>query len=199
MLEIKVTETKTIKLPTYFKEITADWLLGVSQRLKLSDDYSLIALVSKSSLFTLATVIKQNKKSPVSAVPIYVKSGYTDTKFIRNIKTGERLVASSTELDLGFYTDFPDNTLSISKFTELIKEHSNIADIQQNPDTAKTECYFVEFKIVPNSVLHACHSDLNGLKAYDNPFTTTSDNCNPKSCGDAAMNDSAEATKDTNN
>lgn len=156
-----------MNLPTSIKEITPDYLLSVTDGIKVGDNYSLIGLVYYESLSSVILANNRKQKSVTTAVvPIFVKSGNTDADYIKSIKVGEKIIIAPSDISLGHHVTCPANLITINNilnYTEGDKDIYGKALANNRP------CCYLEFKLVPNCNIHGSYDD--EMKAtIDNPF-----------------------------
>lgn len=145
--------------PTSVAEISEDFLNNVTRNVKIADNYSLIALAYHETLGAVILARKQSKKGLTSGViPMFVRAGKTDSDFINSANCKDKVIISSTQLGLGYHVATPTNSISLDKFITTLDKDNTVA-ARYNNNYGNEECYFVEFKIVPNC-------DIIGL--YDN-------------------------------
>lgn len=138
------------KFPTSLKELTEEYLLGVTDNVKVADNYTLVAIVYHETLGSVILTRKQNKKGITSGVvPIFIKAGNTDNSFIKSAKCKDKLIIASSQLSLGYHVAAPQNILSLDYFIRNLDKDVTVAK-RYNNNYGKEECYFVEFKLVPN-------------------------------------------------
>lgn len=151
---------KTYHLPTSIKEIPTDYFENVTKSIIPAENYSLIAIIYHESLASIILAQKQNRKdASIGVTPIFVKSGNTTDKFITNISVGDKLIIASSDLTLSHHVVSSANKLSLDKFIVDIKKDNFIAQ-RYNNNYGLEECYFVEFKLVPNCSIHGSYSSI---------------------------------------
>ena len=137
--------------PTSLDEITPEYLQAITAKVNVADHYSLVAIVYHESLGSVIIARKQSKKGLTSGVvPIFVKAGGTDSNFIKSINCKDKLIISSAQLSLGYHVTVPENTLSLDYFIRRLDKDISVA-ARYNNNYGREECYFIEFKLVPNS------------------------------------------------
>lgn len=150
-----------ISLPTSLNEITTDYLTRVTNYIQLAPEYSLVAIVYREKLAAILNSIKKGQNINANVVPIYVKGGVTDSKFIKQCKLGNKLVITGSDLSLGIHVNSPLNTISINNIVNVCGSDKNIAmEALKNAEP----CFFVEFKIVANNVISAI---INNIEKKD--------------------------------
>lgn len=159
--------TKSISLPSKLSEVTPEYLLEVSKSIKIANDYSLIAIVYKESPSTLIlTANSKKKEATASIVPVFVKSGDSDSNFIKDIKAGDKIIISPSDIALGHHVSAPANTITI---TNVLSYLEGDKDLYSNAEL-KTLCYFVEFKLVPNCNIHGNYTSCKYLNSLLDMF-----------------------------
>ena len=149
---------KTYHLPTSIKEIPVSYYENVVKQVIPADNYSVIAIVYHESLASIILAQKQNRKTAnIGVVPIFVKTSSNDSEFMNKIKLGDKLVIASSDLTLGHHVASPINELSLDKFITDVNADTFVAQRYKN-NYGNEECYFVEFKLVPNCSIHGAYS-----------------------------------------
>lgn len=155
-------------LPTSLKEISSEYLLGVTADVAVADHYSLVGLVYVDKLTSIILAgQRKDKKSTVGVVPIFIKAGRTDSDFIKGIKTGEKLVMSNTQLSMGYNVIAPKNELNLDKFLK------NVLNDKQLPYQRAFEKYpndlvhFISFKLIPNNDIIGVYSESHEVAPYE--------------------------------
>jgi len=146
---IKVNTEKgkvIMNLPTNVEDIKVEYLLDVTKHIKVAPEYSLVALVYKTTLAE-ALNVKNKNGNLASVIPLFVKCGNTDNEFINSISTKDIVVITGSNLSLGIHIGNPFNELSLSTVISIV---SKDADIVRNSFSDKNIYHFVEFKLIPN-------------------------------------------------
>ena len=153
MVDLKVNYlglNQTFSMPTSISEINMNVIADYVKHVNVSKDYALIAVVFKERPITIVSVSKQNKNASVSGVAVMIKSN-TDDEFIKDIKLGETIVISPSDIAMGHHVNSSANVLTPGFLLNLL---------QTNPDLNKklmgigVPTYFVDFKIVPVCNIH---------------------------------------------
>lgn len=139
-----------MNLPTEFSEISKDYLQYATKHIEVAPEYSLVALVYREKLAVILNSAKQNKEVNTSVVPVFVKAGNTDTKFVKNMKLGNTLIITGSDLAIGIHVNSPLNSISIPNVVAVCNGDNNI---YKEALTNTQYCHFVEFKLVPNSAI----------------------------------------------
>ena len=153
MVDLKVNYlglNQTLRMPTSISEINMNVIADYVKHVNVSKDYALIAVIFKERPITIVSVSKQNKNASVSGVAVMIKSN-TDDEFIKDIKLGETIVISPSDIAIGHHVNSPANVLTPGFLLNLL---------QTNPDLNKkligvmTPTYFVDFKVVATAFIH---------------------------------------------
>lgn len=168
MLKLKINGNAgkfNVNLPTDFSEITNDYLSTVTKHIDVAPEYSLVALVYREKLAVILNSSKQNKEINTSVVPVFVKAGDTDTKFIKKMRLGNVAIVTGSDLAIGIHVNSPLNLLSIPNIVSICYGDNNI---YKDALTNNQYCHFVEFKLVPNSAIKGiiCDVDKNTINPY---------------------------------
>lgn len=140
----------TFNFPTSLNEITSEYLENVTKQINVADYHCLVAIVYHESLGSVILARKQAKKGLTGAVvPIFIKAGNTNDEFIKSIKCKDKLIIPSSQLSLSYHAAAPANKISLDYFLRILDKDTNVAARYSN-NYGKEECFFVEFKIVPN-------------------------------------------------
>ena len=153
MLNLKVNGNAgkfTLNLPTMFKEVTNEYLDNAVRHIAVAPEYSLVALVYREKLAVILNSAKQNKEMNTSVVPVFIKAGATDSKFIKSIKLGNKVIITGSDLAIGIHVNSPLNALSIPNVVAVCEGDNNI---YREAMTSTEYCHFVEFKLVSNSAI----------------------------------------------
>ena len=150
----------TLNLPTSVTEISEVYLDEVTKHIKVAPEYSLVAIVFKSSLPMLLNTNK-GKEENASVITLFVKAGETDSDFIKGIDTKDILVITGSNISLGIHINNPFNQLSLSKLMPLLNADRNIG--KTCFADRNTYC-FVEFKLIPNCNINGVLGTTNDIK-----------------------------------
>ena len=169
MLTLQVNGKKGVfdmNLPTSINEITPKYIEEVTNHIKVNAEYSLIGLIFREKLSTLLIAArKSNKKSDISVIPIFVKAGETNSKFISGIHVMEKLIIAPSDIMIGHHVSTPLNLLTINTFLDLTEGDSNLYNKML---TSNEYCHFIEFKLVPNCAIHGSYDPID--TTITNPF-----------------------------
>lgn len=155
-----------MSLPTSINEISKSYIDSVTSHVKVDANYTLIGIVFKEKLSTLIlNTRKKTNKADVAVIPIFIKAGENDSKFINSLHICDKLVISPSDIMMGYHISSPRNVLTINNVLDVIDGDS---DIFNKSLSIKEECYFIEFKLVPNCNIHGAYSiPTNNI---ENPF-----------------------------
>ena len=176
MIKFTVKNQIEVALPTSIEELTNDYLFNVTKEINISEDRTLIALVSVSTLDVLAfdSTSKKKNGSTVAVIPIFVKTGDTDSEFINNIKCGDKLVLSRTAIELGDHVRVTNNMITCANIMQYINIDDNLRKslitktfFADNNIIGNPKVYMVDFKLVGNCDIHGAYIEPEDFK---NPF-----------------------------
>lgn len=158
---------KTLNLPTSIEEITEEYLNYVSHGVDVAPNYSLVALCHREKLSAFILAGRNAKKEFTTAViPLFIKHGETDNKFILSLAPTNKLIISGSDLALGYHVSCPNNTLRMETLLAYVEGDR---DAYQKANMTGKDVYFLEFKLVPNNTIVGFYNTLKDLE-YDNPF-----------------------------
>ena len=161
MVSLKVNyqgKNCVLNLPTMFNEVNMDYLKSLVANVEVAPYYSLVAVLFKERPTAVISTLKENKASSVQGVSVMIKQGANkDSEFINNIKAGTLLNVSGNDLALGYHVAPRYNTLSAKFLTKLCIENPTL--YKTCMEEVKEPTYFVEFKIIPNTAIHAAISN----------------------------------------
>lgn len=140
-----------ISLPTSVDEIKKEYLENINKHIVVGDEHSLIAIVYKVNLAYILNTQRKAKDNVSSIIPMFVKTGATDNKFINSLNAKDVLVVSGSDVAIGHHVGNIANTLSISN---VINALNTDKELIKNSLIDKTNYYLVEFKIIPNCAIH---------------------------------------------
>ena len=158
-----------LNLPTSLSEITSDYLKDVTSDIQVADNYSLIGICYREAFSTIIFANTTKKKNLTTAiVPLFIKSGKASTDFINNIEVGDKLIIAPSQIALGHHIAAPRNLITINNILNCVEGDTRI--YQEALKEAK-QCYFLEFKLVPNVDIVGVYKDDNATHEA-NPFVT---------------------------
>lgn len=172
MLSLKVKNKQgffTCSLPTSLNEIDESYITEVTKHVKVDANYTLIGIVFREKLSTLMLASRKNKKnSDIPVIPIFVKAGKTDSELINGLKVRDKLLISASDIMMGYHVSAPNNLLTINIILDLLEGDPTVYN---NLIGNNEQCYFIEFKLVPNCNIHGAYEQPKGEK-FVNPFVT---------------------------
>lgn len=158
-----------LNLPTSLNEIDESYIAEVTSNVKVDANYTLIGLVYREKLSTLVLAATRNKKkSDIAVIPIFVKAGESDSKFINSLNIKDKLIISPSDIMMGYHISAPNNLLTINTILDLIEGDPVV---NQKLMSINEQCYFLEFKLVPNCNIHGAYEKPKVTK-FVNPFVT---------------------------
>lgn len=157
-----------LNLPTSLDEISKEFILSLTDNVKVAPDYTLIGIVYRERLYNLIIAASKSKKtSNISVIPIFVKAGATDSSFVKSFDVCERLIVSGSDIMMGYHVSTPNNPLTIDNVVKLfdgdLKAYQKTIGIQDY-------CYFIEFKIIPNCNIHGSYLESKDKNNIPNPY-----------------------------
>lgn len=156
----------TVNLPTSMNEISDDYIKSITNHIKIAANYTLVGLIYKERLSTLYLSSKKNsKKTDISVVPIYIKSGTTNSELIESLNLKDTLIISPSDIMMGHHVSAPNNILTIPYIMNVMEGDS---DIYSKLLPLKDYCYFVEFKLIPNCNIHGAYIEKDMIKPAHN-------------------------------
>lgn len=169
MLTLNVNGTQgafTLNLPTTLSDITKEYITNVTSHIEVDANYTVIGVVFREKLSTLVLASRKNKKnSDIAAIPIFVKTGKTDSELINKLDVGEKLIIAPSDIMLGHHISAPANLLTINSILNIM---DGDADAYNKVIGIQEPCYFIEFKLVPNCSIHGAYK--NSCNNDTNPF-----------------------------
>ena len=153
MVDLKVNYlglNQTFRMPTSMSEVDMNVISNYVNHVNVSKDYALIAVVFKERPISIVSLSRQNKNASVSGVAVMIKSN-TDDEFIKDIKLGETIVISPSDIAMGHHVNSPANVLTPGFLLNLLQTN---ADLNKKLMAVKVPTYFVDFKIVPVCNIH---------------------------------------------
>lgn len=141
-----------LQLPNSLNDLTEELITKAAPRVEIADNYSLIAVCYREKIanIILASNQKKNEMS-ASVVSMFVKGGATDNNYCKNLKCGDTLIVSGSDIALGFHVGSPANQYTID---QLLRAVDGDKDAYTNALKIGDYCYFLEFKIIPNVAIH---------------------------------------------
>lgn len=166
-----------INFPTNVDEITKESLDAICKDVKLPKHYCIVALCMTTKIFDFTTIIKNNKNSELSVIPLMAKISDEDAQQI-NTAVGDRVIVDRSTIERGAHISLRTVIESnhardyFSKDDSLIKQIMNPTDEQMKEITRKLNIVLLEFKIVPVNDISA--SIPRNIKTID-PFIDLGD------------------------
>ena len=172
MLTLDVNSNRGVfkmNLPTSLNEIDESYIAEVTDHIKVDANYTLIGVVFRERLSTLILAARKNKKnSDIPVIPVFVKAGKTDSELINNLKIRDKLIVSASDIMMGYHISAPNNLLTINTILNLLEgDAESYTKLLGNNE----QCYFIEFKLIPNCNIHGAYSETN-VAGFVNPFVT---------------------------
>ena len=172
MLTLKTNNVRGVhelNLPTSLNEIDESYIAEVTSHVKVDANYTLIGLVYREKLSTLVLAATRNKKkSDIAVIPIFVKAGESDSKFINSLNIKDKLIISPSDIMMGYHISAPNNLLTINTILDLIEGDPVV---NQKLMSINEQCYFIEFKLVPNCNIHGAYEKPK-VTEFVSPFVT---------------------------
>lgn len=161
-----------LNLPQSVAEISNEFLDNCTKHITITPNYALVAIAYKNDLNVLLTAMNKKQPTNVPIVPIAVKLNVPgDNKFYNDIKLGDVVVVSASDLSIGNHIVCPANTLSPSNIAKICEGDRNIYRETIGSDN---KIYLVEFKLIPISAIKArigakkCIDDTGYIKPLSN-------------------------------
>lgn len=154
-----------INLPQSLEEVGTKYLTKCTDFINPAPNYAVVAIVYKDSLSFVLTSFKKKTPTNMAVIPVFIKSGVTDSEFINSLNLGDRVVIAASDLSIGHHINSPYNKITPSTICAVCDGDK---DIYKTAMSIKEPVCFVEFKLVPISAIHA---KLDKTKDdYINPF-----------------------------
>lgn len=155
-----------LNLPESLEEISVDYFKDCTDFVHPAPDYALVAIVYKDSLNLILTAAKKKEGASVAIIPVFVKSGTTNSEFINSLHTGDKVVVSASDLSIGNHINSPYNKITPDNIVRVCRNAGR--EFYQSTLELNTPICLVEFKLVPIS---AIKSKLDKTKnSFINPF-----------------------------
>lgn len=156
-----------LNLPTSLSEITPDYLKDVTSAIQVADNYSLIGICYREAFSTIIFANNTKKKNLTTAiVPLFVKCGKSSNDFVNNISVGDKLIIAPSQIALGYHVTAPRNLITINNILNCVEGDTRI---YQEALKESQQCYFLEFKLVPNVDIVGVYKNDNTIHGI-NPF-----------------------------
>ena len=155
-----------LSLPESLEEIPVDYFKECTEFVHPAPNYALVAIVYKDSLNLILTASKKKEGVNVQIVPVFVKSGTTDSEFVKSLNIGDKVVISGSDLSIGNHINSPYNKITPDNIIRVCQNAGR--EFYQSTLELNTPICLVEFKLVP---VGAIRSKLDRTKnSFVNPF-----------------------------
>lgn len=154
-----------INLPQSLEEISTEYLTHCTDFINPAPNYAVVAVVYKDSLSLVLTSFKKKTPTNMAVIPVFIKSGATDSEFIISLNLGDRIVIAGSDLSIGHHINSPYNKITPSTICSVCEGDK---DIYKKAMSMQEPVCFVEFKLVPISAIHAKLDTTTN--EYLNPF-----------------------------
>lgn len=155
-----------LSLPESLEEIPVDYFKECTDFVHPAPNYALVAIVYKDSLNLILTASKRKEGANVAIVPVFIKAGTTDSEFVNDLNTGDKIVVSGSDLSIGNHINSPYNKITPDNIVRICKNAGK--EFYKSTLELNTPICLVEFKIVP---IGAIKSKLDKTKnSFVNPF-----------------------------
>ena len=155
-----------LSLPESLEEIPVDYFKTCTDFVHPAPNYALVAIVYKDSLNLILTASKKKEGASVAIVPVFIKSGTTDSEFIKGLNMGDKIVISGSDLSIGNHINSPYNKITPDNIVRVCQNAGK--EFYQHTLELQTPICLVEFKLVP---IGAIKSKLDKTKnSFVNPF-----------------------------
>ena len=141
-----------INLPQSLEEVGTEYLTHCTNFINPAPNYAVVAVVYKDSLSLVLTSFKKKAPTNMAVIPVFIKSGVTDSEFINSLNLGDRVVIAGSDLSIGHHISSPYNKITPSTISVICDGDK---DIYRESMTMQEPVCFVEFKLVPISAIHA--------------------------------------------
>lgn len=155
-----------LSLPENLEEIPVSYFETCTDFVHPAPNYALVAIVYKDSLNLILTASKKKEGASVAIVPIFIKAGTTDSEFINDLNTGDKIVISASDLSIGNHINSPYNKITPDNIVRVCQNAGK--EFYQSTLELTSPICLIEFKLVPVS---AIRSKLDKTKnSFVNPF-----------------------------
>lgn len=154
-----------INLPQSLEEISTEYLTHCTDFINPAPNYAVVAVVYKDSLSLVLTSFKKKAPTNMAVIPVFIKSGATDSEFINSLNLGDRVVIAGSDLSIGHHINSPYNKITPNTICSVCEGDK---DIYKKAMGMQEPVCFVEFKLVPISAIHAKLDTTTN--EYLNPF-----------------------------
>lgn len=145
-----------INIPETLKEIDVEYLADIAKDINIAENYSLIALVTKTTLAESILAVTKKKESMVGVIPMFIKTCNTaGNVFINGINKGDVVVIGAGSIEQAHHINIPSNNLSKDKILKMIFDDetpstTKASKAQMDNMTNNTPVCFISFKLIPN-------------------------------------------------
>lgn len=154
-----------INLPQSLEEVGTEYLTHCTDFINPAPNYAVVAVVYKDSLSLVLTSFKKKTPTNMAVIPVFIKSGVTDSEFINSLNLGDRVVIAGSDLSIGHHINSPYNKITPNTICAVCDGDK---DIYKKAMSVQEPVCFVEFKLVPISAIHAKLDKTTN--EYLNPF-----------------------------
>lgn len=154
-----------VSLPETLDEISTEYLKKCTDFINPAPNYAVVGIVYKDSLSLVLTSAKKNKPTQISVIPVFIKTGKTDSEFINSLSLGDKCVVAASDLSIGHHINSPYNKITPENVIRLCDGDK---EIYSKAIMLQTPVCFLEFKLIPVSAIHA--SLEKTPNEYVNPF-----------------------------
>ena len=102
-----------INLPQNLEEIGTKYLTKCTDFINPAPNYAVVAIVYKDSLSLVLTSFKKKTPTNMAVIPVFIKSGATDSEFINSLNLGDRIVIAGSDLSIGHHINSPYNKFNL--------------------------------------------------------------------------------------
>lgn len=141
-----------INFPESLEEIGNDYFEACTEFIHPANDYAVVAIVYKDALNLVLTSAKKKQPAQLGIIPVFIKSGETNSEFIKSINLGDKIVVAASDLSIGHHINSPYNKITPENIIRLAE--GDVEVTRQSLAMTRPVC-FVEFKIIPVSAIHA--------------------------------------------
>ena len=150
MKEIKL-ENISLEVPTKLEEITKESLEEMCNNIVVADNYTLVG-IAYHEYFNRVLMSYKTKKKNIKAgvIPIFIKSGKSDSDFIKSAEVCDKLLISANQLELGYRAVAKNNKYNLDYIMANIEANATNEEYTKLISDTNSIVYFLDFKIVPN-------------------------------------------------
>lgn len=159
-----------VKLPEHLEEIGTDYFKMCTDFIHPAKDYAVVAIVYKDSLNLVLTSAKKRQPTQLAIIPVFIKSGETNSDFINSLSLGDKIVVAASDLSIGHHINSPYNKITPDNIIRLAE--GDVEVTKQSLAMNNPVC-FIEFKLVPVNAIHAKLDKTNNN--FANPFVCKAD------------------------